>query len=113
VKIYGARPPHDEAAALVRRRINIQMKHKWPGEDLRDHFVLVPILHRNFSMASGRDYFDRQWGVRVDDVMIGYVRGTHSGKPRFLAYGLSPTQYQIDDEQIGAEVAEALAKEKS
>jgi hypothetical protein len=89
-------PPHDKAAALVRRRINVQMKHKWPGEDLRNRFVLVPILHRNFSMTSGRDYFDRQWGVRVDGEMIGYVRGTYSGKPRFLAYGLSPMQYQID-----------------
>jgi hypothetical protein len=102
VKTYGERPELEDAKALVRRRINIQMKHRMPG-DLRNRFELVPILHRISSTISDRDYYDRQWGVLVDGEMIGYVRKNRSGKTKFLAYGMSPSQYRIDDDRLNAD----------
>lgn len=101
--IYGERPSLDAVHALLRRRINIALRLLRDGDDWRGSFTVRPIL-RHATSINLRPYRLRQWAVWVngEEHPIGYIQTSrsfhgvsHTGM-KFMPYGLTPSQYEID-----------------
>lgn len=95
IPLYDKRPSHDEAHALVHRRIDksdIRYKKEGyglgPDDKLADNFDLVPVVNDTESMATGRPYRTLQWGVRVNGQGAGYIESNFEGtRHKLLPYG--------------------------
>lgn len=95
VRVYGTRPDHEAAHALVRRRINAACEYERDGQDWRERFTLHPVICFTTSNTSGRPYGVRRWGVYLTGASgeterpLGHVSTNFYGdRLKFLPYGL-------------------------
>jgi hypothetical protein len=97
---FDKRMPHDEAVALIGRRIDhsdLRFRKEMFGLDasatLADHFEVVHIVTTEQPMhGHGRDYQVHRWGVKVNGNPAGYISSSRSGtRHKLLPYAYAPS----------------------